>query len=232
MEAKHYLRTDLGFLVHGDCLEVMAGLKDNMFDLAFVDPPYNVGVNFIGYNDKRPEEEYWAWLQEVIDECCRLSCVVIVKHSASTIKEWCLRIKNNCRLIIWNKVWSSLGTKGFVTYQWEALWLVKGTPRKDTVISDVITVRSGIEKGSRRKGKLLRHPSRMPKGIAYKLLDKFVETGGVVFDPFAGSGTMPAVCEYLGYRWVAIEQSVIYCKDSARRITIAHKQRNRKYADK
>lgn len=113
-----------------------------------------------------------------------------------------------------------------VAYGWEALWLVQGRPRKSVVVSDVITVWAGIEKGSKRGYKLLGHPTRMPKALTYKLLDGFVEKGEIVFDPFAGSGTMPAVCEYLGYLWVAVEQSVAYCRDIACRVNAAHKQRN------
>ena len=30
-------------LIHGDCMEYMATLKDNEFDLAVVDPPYGIG---------------------------------------------------------------------------------------------------------------------------------------------------------------------------------------------
>ncbi len=32
-------------LVNADCLEVMAGLPDNAFDLAIVDPPYGIGID-------------------------------------------------------------------------------------------------------------------------------------------------------------------------------------------
>lgn len=32
-------------LVNADCLEVMATLPDNAFDLAIVDPPYGIGID-------------------------------------------------------------------------------------------------------------------------------------------------------------------------------------------
>jgi DNA modification methylase len=31
-------------LIHGDCMEYMATLKDKAFDLAIVDPPYGVNI--------------------------------------------------------------------------------------------------------------------------------------------------------------------------------------------
>jgi len=30
-------------LIHGDCMEFMAGLGENAYDLAVVDPPYGIG---------------------------------------------------------------------------------------------------------------------------------------------------------------------------------------------
>ena len=70
-------------LLNIDCMEYMAGLEDNAFDLAIVDPPYgidnkisttsreNKGNKFaILYNKKRwdkkrPKEEYWNELLRV-----------------------------------------------------------------------------------------------------------------------------------------------------------------------
>lgn len=32
-------------LLHMDCMDYMAGLEDNAFELAIVDPPYGIGID-------------------------------------------------------------------------------------------------------------------------------------------------------------------------------------------
>ena len=38
-------------LLHIDCMDYMAGLEDNAFDLAIVDPPYGLGLKMINSVD-------------------------------------------------------------------------------------------------------------------------------------------------------------------------------------
>ncbi len=56
----------------GDCLEVMRSLSDDSADLAFADPPFNVGKGYDGYDDDMPRSEYLAWCKDWIRELYRL----------------------------------------------------------------------------------------------------------------------------------------------------------------
>jgi len=38
----HYFHTDLGVLLHGDCLEVMKRIPNGCADLILTDPPYQI----------------------------------------------------------------------------------------------------------------------------------------------------------------------------------------------
>jgi site-specific DNA-methyltransferase (adenine-specific) len=44
-----------------DCISGMARLPDGSVDLAFADPPFNIGYDYDAYDDTRAEEEYLAW---------------------------------------------------------------------------------------------------------------------------------------------------------------------------
>lgn len=50
-------------VVTGDCLEFLAGLPAGCVDLAFADPPFNIGYEYDVYRDKRGREEYLAWTE-------------------------------------------------------------------------------------------------------------------------------------------------------------------------
>src|SRR5918911_1447101 len=52
---------DTDRLHHGDCLALLAGLPPATIDLAFADPPFNIGYEYDGYDDRRESEHYLAW---------------------------------------------------------------------------------------------------------------------------------------------------------------------------
>jgi site-specific DNA-methyltransferase (adenine-specific) len=55
----------------GDALQVLSNeIEDNSIDLIFADPPYNIGKNFNGREDKwDSDEEYLAWCYQWLDLC-------------------------------------------------------------------------------------------------------------------------------------------------------------------
>lgn len=48
-------------VIEGDCIEVMKTIPDNSIDLIFADPPFNIGLKYDNYNDKRSYEDYYNW---------------------------------------------------------------------------------------------------------------------------------------------------------------------------
>jgi len=48
-------------LLTGDCLNVLARLPAETVDLAFADPPFNIGYEYDRYDDKRAKADYLAW---------------------------------------------------------------------------------------------------------------------------------------------------------------------------
>ena len=60
-------------IICGDCLEVMKEMPDESIDFIIADPPFNVGLNYgNNFNDKKPEKEYWKWLELRIQEMFRV----------------------------------------------------------------------------------------------------------------------------------------------------------------
>ncbi len=59
-------------VVLGDCLVGMKQLGDESIDVAVTSPPYNIGVAYGGYDDRRPRREYLDWLGEIGREIARV----------------------------------------------------------------------------------------------------------------------------------------------------------------
>ena len=51
----------LNSIVHGDCVEQMNSLPEQCVDLAFADPPFNIGYDYDVYDDSRANHDYLDW---------------------------------------------------------------------------------------------------------------------------------------------------------------------------
>jgi DNA modification methylase len=59
-------------ILTGDCLAVLPRLPTGLSDLAYLDPPFNIGLPYPGYDDRRPEGEYFALLEDVLRAVLRV----------------------------------------------------------------------------------------------------------------------------------------------------------------
>ena len=59
-------------ILRGDCREVLQTLPDKCAHLAITSPPYNVGLDYDGHNDRMSYDEYLSWLLPVWRELHRI----------------------------------------------------------------------------------------------------------------------------------------------------------------
>jgi site-specific DNA-methyltransferase (cytosine-N4-specific) len=67
----------------------------------------------------------------------------------------------------------------------------------------------------------------MPDELARRCVKVGSEPGGLIFDPFIGSGTVGAVAERLGRRWVGTDLNPVYHQLATKRTA----QRGLRFAD-
>lgn len=56
----------------GDCVELLAQLPAESIDLAFADPPYNIGFKYDEYEDNHADEDYLLWCESWIEQLHRV----------------------------------------------------------------------------------------------------------------------------------------------------------------
>jgi site-specific DNA-methyltransferase (adenine-specific) len=61
-----------GRIIHGDCIKELSKLDAGSVDLAFADPPFNIGYDYDEYHDKRSCEDYVGWSREWISGVIRV----------------------------------------------------------------------------------------------------------------------------------------------------------------
>jgi DNA modification methylase len=59
-------------ILNEDCLQGMGNLEDGCVDLAFADPPFNIGYDYDVYKDDMQSDEYLQWCSGWIGEVCRV----------------------------------------------------------------------------------------------------------------------------------------------------------------
>jgi site-specific DNA-methyltransferase (adenine-specific) len=68
-----FLKTELGELYKGDCIDIISTIKTNSIDLIFADPPFNLNKKYDeGINDSFSISEYVNWCYRWLDECIRV----------------------------------------------------------------------------------------------------------------------------------------------------------------
>lgn len=52
----------MGEILRGDCLKILPTLPKESVDLIIADPPYNIGVDYAVYKDRKKKTEYYKWM--------------------------------------------------------------------------------------------------------------------------------------------------------------------------
>ena len=55
-----------------DCLDGLKLIRDSTVDIIVTSPPYNIGIDYNTYVDKKTEQEYLDWITKVAIECKRV----------------------------------------------------------------------------------------------------------------------------------------------------------------
>ena len=56
-------------IICGDCIEVLAKVRQPFADLIFADPPFNIGYNYDNYNDRQKADRYITWTRRWMTAC-------------------------------------------------------------------------------------------------------------------------------------------------------------------
>lgn len=59
-------------ILTGDCLNRLSEITDGSINVVVTSPPYNIGINYRSYHDKKPRDVYLSWLSLVGRELKRV----------------------------------------------------------------------------------------------------------------------------------------------------------------
>jgi len=199
-------------LYNKDCMEAMASMKDNQFDLAIVDPPYGIkqakGISFGKYARDIHEEKNWDSTipkKEYFEELFRVSKEQIIWGG-----NYFLDYLHNTRcMIVWDKM---NGTNPISDC--ELAW----TSFKSSVRRFKYHHFSGDGICQRI------HPTQKPVALYTWLLDKYAQKGWKILDTHLGSGSSAIAAHDMGYEFHGYELDEEYFEAASKRLKEHQKQ--------
>lgn len=233
-------------ILTGDCLDVLPTLDRESVDLVVTDPPYNIGIDYGSGPQADRRDDYDVWCGWWIDFCCRLlkptgSLWIISgqEHGAEidlAIRRAGMEMRNR---ITWHETFGVYCQKKFGRTSRPIYYAVKDAKRF-TFNREAVTVPSDRQTkyGDKRAapgGKIIGDvwqinrvcgtfaervagvPTQLPEVLVRRIVGVSSNPGDVVLDPFAGSGTVPAVAQAMGRQAIGIELNPEYAEIAARR---------------
>jgi modification methylase len=226
----------------GDALKIIKSLPDEIIDIGVTSPPYNKGENkkgwlvpnvkYIGASDKLPEDLYQQNQIEVLNEIFRITKPggsFFYNHKIRWEKgkllhpmDWLKNTKWTIRQeIIWDRMIAA-NIRGWRFWQVEEriYWLYK--PKGNHYIGEELKPKHALLTSIWRFPPERENPHPAPFPLAlpirciYSVMDE--KKGGLVLDPYCGSGTTLVAAKILGHNFIGIDISKEYVEFSKKRL--------------
>ena len=219
----------------GDCIEVMDSMPEKSVDTVLTDPPYSSGgrrenARSIRKSMTRAVEDD-AWIRGdamstggfiYLLRLCGIQWRRVLKPGGHTLSfiDWrmapslCAALETadlrQHPILVWDK--ARLGMGAIFRNQHEFIVHMSAGNPSDPQRRDVANVLRfpGVRDGD--------HPTEKPDALLQTLLSVVNPPGGVVLDPFAGSGSTLQAARALGCPAIGIEADESYCEVIAKRL--------------
>jgi len=189
-------------MLHADCMDYMATLPDNAFDLAIVDPPYGININNnMGRRkgDKKSDYAPASWDNSIPDEKY-FSELFRVSQNQIIFGGNYFPLQPTPCWVLWDK-----GFSEDVTFaQFEMAWTSFPSSCKKFDMSSADP-----------KNRI--HPTQKPVALYKWLLSRYAKPGDKILDTHGGSGSICIACHDLGYDLTWMELDADYYKAAVAR---------------
>lgn len=192
---KHILKCDDSSNFNFTPLLETINKNTSSVELAFADPPYNVGV--------AEWDHGFTWKHDYL---LSVAPIVAVTPGISSIQSF---MRNTTMPNVWSMAYwidngMTRGALGFGNWIYVALF-AHASPYRNAQDFSRISI------SSKDKDEL-DHKGRKPLAMIYDLIEVFTKEQSVVIDPFLGTGSTLVVCEQMNRVCVGIEINPDYCE--------------------
>lgn len=216
---------------HGDAIEVLRGMAPGSVDALVTDPPYTAAggsTNGRSAGHDADSQFFLYWLRDVAAEISRvvrpdgcgfmfcdwrtinLIAAAFAPPSAGSVRTCAWRVG---QALVWDRECIGLGSP--FRNSFEMIAFVRGPDWKSALPKDVPTVIRHRYPYGRHE----HHGAEKPVDLCRRLVKWACPPGGLVLDPFAGSGTTGIACAAEGMRFIGIERDDETAAGAQRRLS-------------
>lgn len=232
-----------------DCIKFMKILPKESISIIVTSPPYNIRnstgrgmaraagggkwVNaalfngYAGHNDAMPHDKYVLWQRECLKNMMRIlkNDGAIFYNHKWRVQGGLLQDRNDIvdgfpvrQIIIWKRKGGINFNPGYFLPTYEVIYLIA---KPDFKLAPKANAQGDVWEITQARD--IDHPAPFPIELAQRCISSTI--GGVVFDPFMGSGTTALAASVLKRDWIGAELSGEYCKLAAKRLNAFKKSR-------
>lgn len=224
---------ELNKIYHADCYEAIKQIDDKSIDLVCTDPPYKLGYHFdasrnrlrqMSDNRRRQMSKITDGIDEDIYEefirvCKKVNIIMFCsKMQIPSILNYFVTQRNYYfDILSWHKTNHMPFCNGVWAHDTEYIIHIreKGVDVHGTAKEKSTYFISGI---NNTDGRIYDHPTIKPLNIVKRLVLNTTYEGGVVLDPFMGSGTTAIAAAQTARRYIGFEKDDEYYKVCTQRI--------------
>jgi site-specific DNA-methyltransferase (adenine-specific)/modification methylase len=225
-----------------NCLDTMSKMRDNFVDLTLTSPPYNMMTQvkynkyikrvsnkhksnkYIDFNDGLGIDEFYETHFEILKELLRVSKTVLYNFQiVSGSKEAFFKLMGDYNksikdIIIWDKCrFLPASREKILNAGYEMILVMEGDNHLGRTVQNATFDRCEIDNILRvpRKKVVIdgvKHNAVFPEELCEILINGFSEEGGLVYDPFMGTGTVAKVSKDNNRNYIGSEISKEYCE--------------------
>jgi len=226
----------------GDALTILKSLPDEIIDVGVTSPPYNKGENkkgwlvanvkYKGASDRLPENLYQENQIAVLNEIFRITKAggsFFYNHKLRWERgrllhpmDWLRKTKWTIRQeIIWDRMIAA-NIRGWRFWQVEEriYWLYK--PKGNHYIGEELKPKHALLTSIWRfpPERENPHPAPFPLALPVRCIFSVMDEkkGGLVIDPYCGSGTTLVAAKILGHNFIGIDISKEYVEIAEKRV--------------
>lgn len=229
---------ELNTVVHGDCCDILPQIPDGSVDLVLTDPPY--GQNHVSHRrngqPSRPiQNDGFDEAIHVFTEAAYHFSRILKPNGVAICFTGFGDVDKLGRAAEFGRILTLVGLKQGDQFAWNKqipstgdihrgfrpvleLGLVAWHPKAPYTwnpgrdIPNLISIQ-GVSPNNRH------HPTEKPVDLLKTLISYYCPDGGVVLDPFIGSGSTGVAAKELGYPWLGIELDDVHCETAVRRVS-------------
>jgi modification methylase len=175
---------------------------------------------YADYHDCLPHDEYVAWQRACLTEMMR-----VIKKDGAIFYNHKWRVQGGLlqdrsdivagfpvrQIIIWKRRGGINFNAGYFLPTYEVIYLIA---KPDFKLSPKANAQGDVWEIPQARDN--EHPAPFPVELAHRCIASTM--GGVVLDPFMGSGTTALAAEILNREWIGSEKSNKYCKMAEKRL--------------